>query len=562
MKNKSYFGIFKKNKKLFKKILISILIVLVIFIPSFLIALNYFSDKDTVAAGDEVTVSVYNGEDLLFSDTEAPQNALPSSLVSIFDSILKGIKEQAPTDTTDTSPLTITHTQNGVTSSYTCYFFTDGSDSNFLVDQNGAFFKISQHDALLFLSSPYSQSLYPTSAVPTLYTSADNEITPVSAKWYYKNASQKYIATTGTETTEDKITYDMAGALGVTFDIEPDECKIDVYKSGSIISTIDGTDLSNITVTPGTILNFKITATWNQSADSDFYGSIEYNFEAILRDRADFIVNKNSVQNGDFLVLSCTNILDSSKIEFSATPDIKFTPQYFESNDMVYALIPFHTDLKAGVYSLSFTYGAASETIDVTLSRPEAREPVILTSDQDAYFLNYTSSKALSSFTEMLDSVGKRLPEHIYFDGEFLDYTELGSTEKYPWGTNFKNSAQTKGYTLYGSVFEFEDQNGASVKAANNGRVINCGYSDHIGNFVVLEHGLGLKTVYGHLSALNVSVGDVILKGQSIGRTGKINGSDKDYLLILTYLFDIAVNYSSIAGTELPLYIPEQTSDQ
>lgn len=560
MKNKSYFGIFKKNKQLFKKILISLLIILVIFIPSFLIALNYFSEQDTINTEDEITVSVYSGDNLLFSDTEVRQNALPNSLVSLFDSILKGLKKQNPIDIGTTPHLTITYTQNGSTASYICYFFTDGSDNNFLVDEKGTFFKISQQDALLFLASPYAQSLYPHATAPKLYTSADDEITPVSAEWHYKNASQKYIPASGIATTEDKITYDMAGALGIAFDTAPDECTIDVYKSGVAISKVNGTDLSNIKVAPGTILNFNIKATWKQSPSSDFYGSIEYNFDAILRDRADFIADKTSLNTGEFIVLTCTNVLDSKKIEFSSTPDINFTPEYFESDGMVYALIPFANDLKSGVYSLSFTYGAANETINVTLSHPEAKAPVIMTADKDSFFLNYISANALSSFNEILDSANDSLPEYIYFDGAFLDYTKFGATEKHAWETQFMNSAKNKAYTLYGNVFEFEGQSGAPIKAANNGRVINCGFSDHIGNFVVVEHGLGLKTVYGHLSALNVSVGDIVLKGQSIGRSGKMNGSNTDSLLILSYLFDVAVDYSSIAGKDLPLYISKQQS--
>lgn len=562
MKNKSYFGIFQKNKKLLKRILISILIVLIIFIPSFLIALNYFSEKDATS-GDEITVSVYKGETLLFSESEIRQNALPTSLVSIFDSILNGLTEMpsANADTASAVPLLITHTFKGYTSNYTCYFFTDGSDRNFLIRDNGEYYKISQSDAMLFLTSPYAESLYPASVIPKLYTSADDEITPESAEWFYKNASSKYIEAAEMQTSAEQLTYDMAGALGIAFDIAPDECNIEVYKSGIIFSKIEGTDLSGITVTPGTVLNFKITATWKQSQSSDFYGTIEYNFDAILRDRADFILDKTSLQVGDFIVLACTNVIDYNKIEFSATPDISFTPEYFESNGAVYALIPFSSELPVGTYTLSFTYGAASETINVFLS-PNESENIILTPDQDRYFASYTSTKALAEFEDILNFEADSLPDHVYFDGAFTDYTKEGATEKYTFGTSFKNFEETKEYTLSGTLFEFEDQSGAPIKAANNGRVINCGYSDHIGSFVVIEHGLGLKTVYGHLGALNVSVGDVVLRGQSIGRSGKINGSDKDHLLLLTYLFDLPVDYSSIAGEELFLYVPEQLSEE
>ena len=87
--------------------------------------------------------------------------------------------------------------------------------------------------------------------------------------------------------------------------------------------------------------------------------------------------------------------------------------------------------------------------------------------------------------------------------------------------------------------------------------VIDCGYSEHLGNYVILDHGLGLRTVYGHLSALNVKTGDILLKGQTLGRCGQINGADSSSLLLLTYIFDIAIDYNSISGIEIPFYRPD-----
>ena len=75
----------------------------------------------------------------------------------------------------------------------------------------------------------------------------------------------------------------------------------------------------------------------------------------------------------------------------------------------------------------------------------------------------------------------------------------------------------------------------------------------------MIEHGLGIKTVYGHLGAINVQIGDLVLRGQSIGRSGSMTGATKDSFLLLTYIFDVAVDYSGISGTVLPLYVPENT---
>jgi murein DD-endopeptidase MepM/ murein hydrolase activator NlpD len=40
------------------------------------------------------------------------------------------------------------------------------------------------------------------------------------------------------------------------------------------------------------------------------------------------------------------------------------------------------------------------------------------------------------------------------------------------------------------------------------------------GNMITLDHGLGVYTTYGHLSAVDVKLGDMVEKGQPIGKVG------------------------------------------
>ena len=61
------------------------------------------------------------------------------------------------------------------------------------------------------------------------------------------------------------------------------------------------------------------------------------------------------------------------------------------------------------------------------------------------------------------------------------------------------------------------------------------------GEAVILDHGLGLFTLYGHLSAIEVKVGDVITKRQVIGKTGETGLAAGDHLHFGIYLDGLAV---------------------
>lgn len=79
------------------------------------------------------------------------------------------------------------------------------------------------------------------------------------------------------------------------------------------------------------------------------------------------------------------------------------------------------------------------------------------------------------------------------------------------------------------------------VEAANSGAVAFAGDLGIYGNTVVLDHGLGLFTLYAHLSAIDAKVGDSIRQKQIIGRTGETGLAAGDHLHYGVYLNGVAV---------------------
>lgn len=70
----------------------------------------------------------------------------------------------------------------------------------------------------------------------------------------------------------------------------------------------------------------------------------------------------------------------------------------------------------------------------------------------------------------------------------------------------------------------------APVTASNDGIVLKAEFFGIYGNTVVIDHGYGLLSLYGHLSSFETKVGDQVRKGQTIGRSGSTGLAGGDHL--------------------------------
>ena len=80
------------------------------------------------------------------------------------------------------------------------------------------------------------------------------------------------------------------------------------------------------------------------------------------------------------------------------------------------------------------------------------------------------------------------------------------------------------------SGMDFRGNIGDAVKSTAKGRVSLASYHGGYGNCIVIDHGYNLQTLYGHLSKINVKVGDEINIGQIIGEVGSTGRSTGPHL--------------------------------
>lgn len=71
---------------------------------------------------------------------------------------------------------------------------------------------------------------------------------------------------------------------------------------------------------------------------------------------------------------------------------------------------------------------------------------------------------------------------------------------------------------------------GSPILAAYDGDVVAAAYNGSMGNYIMIDHGSGLYTIYMHCSALHVSKGQTVSKGQKIAAVGSTGRSTGNHL--------------------------------
>jgi murein DD-endopeptidase MepM/ murein hydrolase activator NlpD len=77
---------------------------------------------------------------------------------------------------------------------------------------------------------------------------------------------------------------------------------------------------------------------------------------------------------------------------------------------------------------------------------------------------------------------------------------------------------------------DFRAATGDPVRVTANGKVVSAGWSGGYGRMVEIDHGNGLSTRYGHLSEINVKVGEIVRIGQVVGLVGSTGRSTGPHL--------------------------------
>jgi hypothetical protein len=187
--------------------------------------------------------------------------------------------------------------------------------------------------------------------------------------------------------------------------------------------------------------------------------------------------------------------------------------------------------------------------VDKFFAKPLRRDTIPL----DDAFLNKVVGPILSQTPELTDK-GNLLDNYLEINRDLrkLDNAELaelakGSPPKFLWTRPFQPMGSTKvmasfadrrNYVYQGRTVDQQDHLGldmagvarAPVPAGNDGVVVLARFFGIYGNAVIIDHGYGLMSLYGHLSAIDVKEGQTVTRGQALGRSGDTGLAAGDHL--------------------------------
>lgn len=225
--------------------------------------------------------------------------------------------------------------------------------------------------------------------------------------------------------------------------------------------------------------------------------------------------------------------------ETSALPEAvflgkKITFYKLEGNDYG-ALVPVDIDTAPGDYSIS----VKSEGIGIGLNvkiKPYDFPVKEITLPEEKVTLSDEDNLRVEREFLMQEEIWK-VETGKRWDGRFVLPTDTVVSEKFGVTRimNEKKASVHKGIDLKAG-------SGEPVKAINSGKVVLNEGLFYGGNTLIIDHGMGLFSVYMHLSKFNVKTGDTVAKGDVIGFAGMTGRATGPHLHMSVKLQGVSVN--------------------
>lgn len=527
-----------------KNKILLLLLAVAIFIPSVVAIISYHATNDAPVSEKNlrsIEVADLAGNTFTFQNDGTDEEKEMLNFFMEMNEHATSVS-QLPEPLVGTAFFKVTMKSSQKSADYQYYFSTEAQEAYYL-DADGKAYKIRESDASEFLASRYAVSLYINAVVPSLTISGQSSVQPVSATWMYKNSANVFVECDPT-LAGDSQRVEMEGGLDFAFTLQPDNfhIKLTDVATGEVVFNDQYENIHTLSIDKTVTFAVEVSAKWYEDSARDYYGELLYNFTAGVTAAAEFYLGETTIENGQFTVVSAINIADPSRITFSSSPDIGYTPTFYLDGDYAIALLPIQCSLEAGTYTLSFKYGSVVQELTLDVTQRNIRNFQYSISES---ILNATRNETtLAAFETAVSSVAATGVGTQYWSGTFVEAVHKNGTYDGIITTGFGHNRTilANNVTYLHEGVDYITASGASIYAVNAGKVVYTGFTELGGNTIIIEHGYGLKSWYCHLDSISVSVGDMVEKDSVIGIAGSTGFTNQTGVHAGLSVFDVPVS--------------------
>ena len=546
-----------------KNYILYAVLALVLTFPG-IISILFFMLTDTISQGNKnisLELTDTDGKTYFFENT----HDMSILFYDIIGDDKKTPSKEGLTGFSEEDAFKVTVMEDGKKTVYDFFFDRTSPSACLFRSESGSIYKVKADKAIEFMDSVYAAALYPYSSVPQLMLN-DHAAVPSDIKWeYYSYSSVRH--SMDIPTADKPINVDMSFLdFDLSFTKSPDKMTIDIkdslgreFFSGSYAEFVLSGMFSKITDSEK--YTCVLTAIWDDIG-SDCCGSATYRFNLNVDfdPPGIFWLNADTVECGGFVILSGKHIIDKDSIVVSSVPSLDYEPMFFEDGEYIRAILPIKLSngLEEIIYQINVSYDGTSADFTLKTKVPK------LNSNRNYNHsgrLN-TSVRTDENLKEFVDFVtyGK-YEETIYKSFSFV--SPPSKSFRAAFGDTVKNTGSSK-FTSNGIAFYTGYDDSKIVKAALAGMVVAVGETDYGGNTVVIDHGLGLRSVYYGLSSnytAYVSKGRIVAAGDAIASGSARKGyTDGETCYVELWVGDTPVSYRSLVNTGFGIDYGEEPS--
>ena len=238
-----------------------------------------------------------------------------------------------------------------------------------------------------------------------------------------------------------------------------------------------------------------------------------------------FIHSERSLQPGEVILIEARSLHPLRQLSIKAFGRL-FAAHALDGNQRWQCLVGIDLETKPGQYEITLNGTDADGESVVARSRVTIKAKKFPTRNLTV------DSKFVTPPESELDRINK---ERARVSGIFSS-----TTPDRLWDGSFRVPVPGEVISAFGkrSVYngiprsphtgtDFRGATGTPIRAPNAGRVVLAANLYYSGNTVILDHGLGLYSYFGHMSAFSVEEGDSVQKGEVVGKvgaTGRVTG--------------------------------------